>query len=254
MQSELFDLSQKVSQSTITHLLSTMSKLEQQKIIPQLDKQLKYIKIKSVPESYSKLNSLAYLKRYYRKHKQFSKKWSEIKRNSNHCIETMKELYGKLLTLTAKQGQALLDQLDETKDDFLNVHNQELEMVDFSLNIQGLFVEPIPKQDILQFVNVSKDEKSQQLIREAPNLIDYETFAHLVFVEFIEEQDDAMFFDFFFNDIMTAREENPELKKKLDDKMDEVFGVFPRFKATFNEYGEVESMEQVFSKPKLSLV
>lgn len=246
---DLLYAEKEITKANISYLYRNLTTIEKTQLYDQVSHMLKPQK------QYSRYNQFVYLKRYYNQYKEITDAWYEIKMDTIVPLVEKVKQFEEILT-TNKCNNKLLEQFVDIKNQVLN-----LKSLSFELNTMGLQslendirLRPINKSELLQVITVNKDKATQQIIAEAPETLTLDEFTQLIFVERIENDEDGYLFEFIFKRLMSARKNNPILSKKMDEKFDELFSGIPKFNAVVDEYGDIKQMEQVFSKPKLTLV
>lgn len=148
-------------------------------------------------------------------------------------------------------------------NEFVDMKRQVLELnkLSFQLNPNVLDalendirLRPISKNELLQVIIIHKSKYNQKVINDAPDKLNYKDFTRLIFVDRIETDEDGYLFELLFEKIMKAREDNQKVKEKMDSKLNEILPNMPSYNIKQNEYGNIVEMQQVFSKPKLTLI
>ncbi|MBU9724144.1 hypothetical protein [Bacillus alkalicola] len=149
--------------------------------------------------------------------------------------------------------QSINDQLHIVKGLIRDIEDMR---VSLSLDGYGLVsayisAHGINKHDLLQVINVNKDKFTTDAINEAPEVLTYEDFTSLIFVHRIEKDDDCYLFEFMFTEFFDAMDKSPKLKQSMSKLTDDLFPGLQKYNATYDEFGDITSMEQIYEKPRL---
>jgi hypothetical protein len=208
-------------------------------------------------DKYSIFNVIVYLKHIWSEYKKLHR---QFKRLRAKLIDDLGELKTLIECLKAKPKQnkrtmQVLETLHDLHYQALEALTVELGTIDFRKYIEYMFIgdATISKNEFLSLLNLDRSKRSQETIRNLPERIDRDTFLDAVFVDKIEDEWNDTFGEMIFDSVMVAKDRDPELRKRMLDKIDEIFeGKLPMYKATYDEYLQPVKLERM--KPKLRLV
>lgn len=212
-------------------------------------------------QSYSKFNMIVAYRFYVRKHNELNRELRQLKEIIRDYWDDLKEIEKDLLDLQHKHDiekmLGIILSLKETLAYYKNFH-----FVEFNGKylFDGLFIgkdnqkETITKDELVSILTIDKTKKIKEIIQKLPDEIDADVFWDVVFLEKIEDFQDDYCSDALIDAIFKARDNNPKLKKRMDDKL---FELVPElglhtFDVKFDQYGDVASIEK--SKPRLRVL
>jgi hypothetical protein len=208
-------------------------------------------------DSYSIFNVIVYLKRIWKQYRQLHR---QFKRLRAKLIDDLGELKTLIECIKAKPKKTkhtmqALERLHDLHYEALEALTIELNTIDFRKYLEYMFIcdATISKNEFLSLLTLDRSQRSQDIIRNLPERIDRDTFLDAVFVDKIEDELNDTFGEMIFDSLMIAKDRDPELRKRMLDKIDEIFeGKLPMYKATYDEYLQPVKLERM--KPKLRLV
>jgi len=208
-------------------------------------------------DSYSIFNVVVYLKRIW---SQYKKLHRQFKRLRAKLIDDLSELKTLVECIKAKPKQnkrtmQALETLYDLHHHALDALTIEQGTIDFRKYLEYMFIgdATISKNEFLSLLTLDRSKRSQETIRNLPERIDRNTFLDAVFVDKIEDDYNDTFGEMIFDSLMQAKDRDPELRKRMLDKIDEIFErKLPIYKATYDEYLQLVKLERM--RPKLRLV
>ncbi|MBW7649812.1 hypothetical protein [Anoxybacillus sp. ST4] len=235
-----------------------------EQFISDLEKQYRiYVPQARKLEKYSKFNLIIEAKQAWKRYKEIHQTFDYLKWLLKNSLSKMGVIANKIDNLdnntVIKYYSYLknsLDEMDEIYDRIMKLLTYRLFEIDFVLYIDLMFAgnTTITKNEMLSIIAPDHlFESKQEYIRSLPNEIDRDTFHRAIFVEKIEDMDNDVFAEMIFDSIMQKRERNEEVRKQMDEMVDEIFGdKLPKFKVEYDEYLQPAKLERM--KPKLRLV
>lgn len=214
-------------------------------------------------DRYSKFNLIVEVKQAWKRYKEIHQTFDYLKWLLRNSLSKMKVIVNKISNLDnntiIKYYPYLkdsLDEMDEIYDRIMKLLTYRLFEIDFVLYIDLMFAgnTTITKNEMLSIIAPDHlFESKQEYIRSLPDEIDRNTFHRAIFVEKIEDMDNDVFAEMIFDSIMQKRERDEEVRKQMDEMIDEIFGdKLPKFKITYDKYLQPVKLERM--KPKLRLV
>jgi hypothetical protein len=208
-------------------------------------------------DKYSIFNVIVYLKRIWLEYKKLHQ---QFKRLRVKLIDDLGELKTLIECIKAKPKKTkrtmqALETLYDLHYHALEALTIELSTIDFRKYLEYMFIgdATISKNEFLSLLNLDRSKRSQETIRNLPERIDRDTFLDAVFVDKIEDEWNDTFGEMIFDSVIIAKNRDPELQKRMLDKIDEIFeGKLPMYKATYDEYLQPVKIERM--KPKLTCV
>ncbi|MGE8079263.1 hypothetical protein [Peribacillus loiseleuriae] len=209
---------------------------------------------KYVGKRYSKFNSIIALRNFWSKYKKAKKEIREAHRDTKLFLSELKQLKKTLIDMDSKTTHSLLGEIEEWRGILTEIIDYKIHHFNLVFFFEYLFLgnRTITKQEMLNLVVLDKSVDTKKYIDSLPDDIDYLTFTDATFVHKIEDNNFDWIGEIYFEDFMHLRETNPEVKKKADGMLDELLMNIPTYTATFDEFGDMESITQ--NKPKLKLV
>lgn len=208
-------------------------------------------------DKYSIFNVIVYLKRIWKDYKKLHRTFKRLRAKIINDLGELKTLIEciKAKPKKTKRNMQALETLYDLHYHALEALTIELSTIDFRKYLEYMFIgdATISKNEFLSLLNLDRSKRSQETIRNLPERIDRDTFTYAVFIEKIEDEWNDTFGEMIFDSVMIAKDRDPELRKRMLDKIDEIFeGKLPMFKATYDEYLQPVKLERM--KPKLRLV
>lgn len=207
-------------------------------------------------DSYSIFNVIVYMKRIWPQYKKLHRQFKRLRAKLIDDLGELKTLMEcKAKPKKTKHTMQALERLHDLHFQPLEALTIELSTIDFRKYLEYMFIgdATISKNEFLSLLTLDRSKRSQDIIRNLPERIDRDTFLDAVFVDKIEDEWNDTFGEMIFDSAMIAKDRDPELRKRMLDKIDEIFeGKLPMYKATYDEYLQPVKLERM--KPKLRLV
>lgn len=205
-------------------------------------------------DSYSIFNVIVYMKRIWPQYKKLHRQFKRLRAKLIDDLQTLIECI-KAKPKKTKHTMQALETLYDLHYEALEALTIELSTIDFRKYLEYMFIgdATISKNEFLSLLTLDRSKRSQDIIRNLPERIDRDTFLDAVFVDKIEDEWNDTFGEMIFDSALIAKDRDPELRKRMLDKIDEIFeGKLPMYKATYDEYLQPVKLERM--KPKLRLV
>lgn len=223
MELELLKLHKKINDSHIAASGINMKEIMEafldsdftDELLDSLKQQFTELKKKNI-DSYSPFNVLTIYKHFYREYKRINNKdlvW-EIERASNKVGALITEI-GKQTNYSDKVIEELLDEGDEIFDELSRYKPKFVSVMPYVNTIFAIFDDKVKKQDILNFLSLDKTPETLKSINKYPDYITLADFQNMVFVDFIESDNEAYIHRSIANEYMDALDNNKELREKV---------------------------------------
>jgi hypothetical protein len=220
---------------------------------------------KKLIKPYSPMNVFATFRIYGRKIDQLQRRnreyHSEIRQSLKELRQIDIDLQAKSLGRVEAERYQIIPHM---RDQLLSLAKFKIEKCPFFIKlIPSMFSEGwrMSKNDFFSIITINKDSWSwdkervasyQEWCNKVPDLIDFETFEGLIFIERIEHDRDCPFWDLFMEHMLKVMEENREQFNAFD-VFEKVTGKpIQTYTAHTDDYGVITSM--VLNKPELKIV
>ncbi|MBA2876880.1 retrotransposon gag family protein [Thermaerobacillus caldiproteolyticus] len=241
-----------------------MSPEKFEQFISDLEQQYRiYISQARKLDKYSKFNLIVEVKQAWKRYKEIHRTFDYLQRLLKNSLTKMKVIVTKIDNLDnntiIKYYSYLkdsLDEIDKVYDRIMKLLTYRLFEIDFVPYIDLMFAgnTTITKNEMLSIITPDHCfESKQEYIRSLPDEIDRDTFHCAIFVEKIEDIDNDVFAEMMFDSIMQKRERDEEVRKQMDEMIDEIFGdKLPTYQVTYDEY--LQPIEIKRNPPKLKVI
>lgn len=219
-------------------------------------------------KKYSVYNVFATLRIMTRKQAALNKENNLYLKKFNLLLKDVKKLEQDIdeRGLSQEESHIMLDFLD-LKDYLLAISKTKLSSYEHNYDfLTSPFYEGgiLNKQEFLQVITIAKDKERwdgtpttpyAEVIKEIPDIIDFETFRDLIFIQKIEDDWDCYLFDIFMNEMLVMSDKYKEQtgKSLAFEALEKISGKpIQTYTAEIDEYGDVVSLEP--NKPNLRAI
>lgn len=204
--------------------------------------------------SYSVMNVLAWIKRFRRLEYEFSSRYHHYKRAVKEANEALEKLQEQL-TPKQRKNETISERVTALEAEFMAEmyagFEWERSEMDLYSTISFLLFK-ISKNDMLSLFSLRHEELEKKYIDELPDTITPKEFEQAAFVYKLEDDNDCIFFDIYFDNFMKHIKNNKETSEMAFDVMQEVFGPIQTYTIHQDKHGNIVKMEP--NKPNLQVI